>query len=216
MLVDTYKHKALREDMVRKLSESGILVSDQVLEAMRKVPRHYFLDSAFANLAYTERALSIGEGQTISRPSTVARQSTLLDIFPGAKVLEVGTGSGYQAAVLDAMDARVYSIERQKNLFDRTKRVLSEMKCRIKCFYGDGYKGLPVYAPFDRIIVTCGASDFPTLLLPQLALGGIMIIPLGASGKQIMHKIVRISDTQVEITRHGDFSFVPMLSKKSE
>lgn len=216
MLEDTYRNKAMREDMVRTLKSMGVFFSDAVASALSRVPRHFFLDSVFQELAYEERALSIGEGQTISRPSTVARQSTLLEVFPGAKVLEVGTGSGYQAAILDAMGAKVYSIERQKNLFDKTKWLFSELNLGVKCFYGDGYKGLPGYAPFDRIIVTCGAAEFPTALPSQLAIGGIMIIPLGPGGKQVMHKLVRISDSQVEITTHGDFSFVPMLSKKSE
>ena len=206
---DSFRHKGLRHKMVENLRALGI-ASEEVLKVMDEVPRHLFLDSVFDTQAYLDKAFSIGEDQTISHPSTVALQSTLLEIFPGAKVLEVGTGSGYQAYVLEKLKAEVYSVERQKNLFLKTKALLAGFRSRIRCFYGDGYQGLPEYAPYDRIIVTCGAATLPPNLLPQLKIGGIMVISLG-SPKQIMTKIVRKTETEVEVSRHGDCHFVPML-----
>lgn len=213
MRSDSFKHRGMRKQMIEQLKKSGLEISPAVLEAMASVPRHFFLDSVFENFAYQEKAFEIGDDQTISRPSTVARQSTLLQVFPRAKVLEVGTGSGYQAAVLEALGAEVYSIERQRSLYGRTSCLLKEMHSNIRCFYGDGYQGLPQYAPFDRILVTCGASVFPSELLAQLKIGGIMVVPVGST-VQIMTRIVRTSETEVETSQHGDFNFVPMLNRK--
>lgn len=214
MMQDTFRHKGLRQRLVEELRKKGF--EDQtVLAAMAEVPRHCFLDSVFDARAYQDAAIPIGEGQTISRPLTVACQSSLLEVFSGAKVLEVGTGSGYQSMVLDKLGADLYTIERQRNLYVKTKALLGAFKSRVRCFYGDGYKGLPQFAPFDRILVTCGAAEFPKELFAQLEIGGIMVIPLG-SPSQIMTKIIRTSETEMQVSEHGDFSFVPMLHKKSE
>ncbi|MCM1531336.1 MAG: protein-L-isoaspartate(D-aspartate) O-methyltransferase [Bacteroides sp.] len=214
MQQDTFRHKGMRQRLVDELRRKG--ADDQaVLDAIGAVPRHCFLDSVFDARAYQDIAIPIGEGQTISRPLTVASQSSLLEVFPGARILEVGTGSGYQSMILDKLGAEVYTIERQRNLYIKTKALFEAFKSRIHCFYGDGYKGLPQFAPFDRILVTCGAAEFPNELLAQLSVGGIMVIPLG-SPNQIMTKVVRTSETETEISEHGDFTFVPMLSQKSE
>lgn len=214
MQEDTFRHKGMRKRLVDGLRQKGVN-DPEVLAAIGNVPRHCFLDSVFDSHAYQDEAFPIGEGQTISRPFTVAQQSALLEIFPGAKVLEVGTGSGYQSMILDRMGAEVYTIERQRNLYLKTKTLLDAFKCRVRCFYGDGYKGLPQFAPFDRILVTCGAAHFPNDLLAQLAVGGIMVIPFG-SPTQIMTKVVRTSLTETKVSEHGDFNFVPMLGNKSE
>ena len=210
---DTFRHQGMRQRMVDELRKKGI-DNSAVLDAIGAVPRHCFLDSVFDARAYQDIAIPIGDGQTISRPLTVASQSALLEVFPDARILEVGTGSGYQSMVLDKMGAEVYTIERQRNLYVKTKALFDSFKSRIHCYYGDGYKGLPQFAPFDRILVTCGAADFPKELFSQLAIGGIMVIPLGFP-KQVMTKVVRISETDMETSEHGDFTFVPMLSKKS-
>lgn len=214
MQQDTFRHKGLRQHLVDGLRKKGF-EDETVLSAIGAVPRHCFLDSVFDARAYQDAALPIGEGQTISRPLTVACQSSLLEVFPGAKVLEVGTGSGYQSMVLNKLGADLYTIERQRNLYVKTKALLDSFKSRIRCFYGDGYRGLPQFAPFDRILVTCGAAEFPQELFLQLNIGGIMVIPLG-SPTQIMTKAVRVSQTEMQLSEHGDFSFVPMLHKKSE
>lgn len=214
MQADTFRHKGMRQRLVEELRKKGF-EDVAVLEAIGAVPRHCFLDSVFDARAYQDMAFPIGEGQTISRPLTVARQSSLLEVFPGAKVLEVGTGSGYQSMILDKLGVEVYTIERQRNLYVKTKALLESFKSRVHCFYGDGYRGLSQFAPFDRILVTCGAAEFPNELLAQLAVGGIMVIPLG-SPTQIMTKVVRVSPTETLTTEHGDCSFVPMLGQKSE
>ena len=201
--------------MVESLRAKAI-ASEEVLKAMEEVPRHLFLDSVFDTQAYQDKAFSIGDDQTISHPSTVAQQSTLLEVFPGAKVLEVGTGSGYQAYVLEKLRAEVYSIERRKNLYLKTKTLLGSLRSRVRCFYGDGYKGLPQFEPFDRILVTCGTESFPSDLFSQLRIGGIMVIPVGKQPRQVMAKIIRISETGMNVSRHGQFRFVPMLPAKDE
>ncbi len=213
MQQDTFRHKGMRQRLITELRKKGV-ADEAVLGAIGSVPRHCFLDSVFDTRAYQDVAFPIGEGQTISRPLTVAQQSVLIEIFTGAKVLEVGTGSGYQSLVLDRLGAEVYSIERQRNLYMKTKSLLADFNSGVHCFYGDGYRGLPQYAPYDRILVTCGAADFPTELFAQLKVGGIMVIPLG-SPTQVMTKVVRKTETDMEVTEHGDFSFVPMLSRKS-
>lgn len=204
----------MRQRLVDELRRKGV-EDTAVLDAIGAVPRHCFLDSVFDSRAYRDMAIPIGEGQTISRPLTVASQSSLLEVYPGAKVLEVGTGSGYQSMILDKLGAEVYTVERQRNLYSKTKALLEAFKSRIHCFYGDGYKGLLQFAPFDRILVTCGAAEFPNELFAQLEIGGIMVIPLGAP-TQIMTKVVRTSRTEMCLSEHGDFSFVPMLGEKSE
>ncbi len=210
---DTFKHQGWRHQMVEMLREKGI-GDRRVLEAMDAVPRHLFLETMLDYMAYEDRALPINCGQTISQPSTVAFQSELLDVEPEMKVLEVGTGSGYQTAVLTVMGAKVYTIERQKELFDITKRRLQQLKYRGKCFLGDGYKGLPEYAPFDRIIITCGAPSVPEELLMQLKEGGVMVIPVGEEHQEML-RIVKSGSGVGDIVkqRYGDCKFVPMLGK---
>lgn len=191
------------------------ITDERVLNALDKVPRHFFLDSAFDELAYEDRAFPIGEGQTISQPYTVAYQTQLLDIKPFLKVLEIGTGSAYQAVVLAEMGTQVYTIERQKKLFDENKtfdylkRYLS-----IKCFYGDGYEGLPTFAPFDRVLITAAAPDFPPRLIEQLKPGGLMVLPLGMGEVQRMMRITKLENGALREEVFDNFSFVPMLGGK--
>lgn len=213
-MTDSYRHKGLRRQLSLLLKEKGIK-SAEVLKAIEKVPRHLFLDNAFVERAYEDIAFPIGAGQTISRPHTVAFQTELLQIKKGEKILEIGTGSGYQTSVLIEMGAKVYSIERQKTLFDKTKLFISTLGYgnSLKLFYGDGYKGLPMFAPFDKIIVTAGAPEIPKALLSQLKIGGILIIPIGDK-IQIMNELHKISDKKFEVIEHGEFKFVPLLEEK--
>ena len=211
---DLPKHKGLRKKLTDRLKAKGIQ-DENVLGAIGKVPRHlFYFDSTFADKAYEDIAFQIGDGQTISHPYTVALQTQLLDVKRGEKILEIGTGSGYQTAVLLELGAKVYSVERQKNLFDKTKGLLSEMGYEAKLFYGDGYKGLPHFAPFDKIIVTCGAPEIPEMLLSQLKLSGVLVIPLG-NKEQIMTTYVKTGDNQYHKEEFGEFKFVPMLQDKA-
>jgi len=214
---DSMKLKGARRRMVMEvkamLAERGI-VDEEVMEALMAVQRHNFFDSAFdLNFTYQNNAFAIGAGQTISQPYIVALQTYLLDIKKRDKVLEIGTGSGYQAAVLLERGARVYSIERQKSLFDKTSKLLPKMGYLPKFFYGDGYKGLPEFAPFDKVIITAGAPFVPPKLIEQLKIGGIMVIPIGETENQIMYRITKISDTETKTEDFGPCSFVPMLPK---
>ncbi|MBQ6956476.1 MAG: protein-L-isoaspartate(D-aspartate) O-methyltransferase [Bacteroidales bacterium] len=210
---DTFKHQGWRQQMINQLRGKGVF-GDAVLDAMAKVPRHLFLETALDYMAYEDKALPIKCGQTISQPSTVAFQSELLDAKPDMKVLEVGTGSGYQTAVLCAMGLRVFTIERQKELFDISKARLSALRYRAKCFLGDGYAGLPEYSPFDRIIITCGAPEVPQALLDQLKTGGVMVIPVGGT-RQEMTRIEKRgpAPSDLLIQHFGDCTFVPMVKK---
>ena len=211
-MIDDFKHKGKREQLVRLLREKGI-EDENVLAAINRVPRHLFIDSAFEEFAYQDSAFPIAAGQTISHPYTVAKQSSLLHVMKGDKVLEIGTGSGYQAAVLVEMGAEVYSIERQKELFDFSQRIFRKIQIRPKyTTYGDGYKGLPSFAPFDRIIVTAGSATIPKTLLTQLKIGGIMVIPLGTEN-QMMTTFLRVSERDFERMEFGDCQFVPMLDR---
>jgi protein-L-isoaspartate(D-aspartate) O-methyltransferase len=211
-VIDDFKHKGKREQLINLLREKGI-EDENVLAAINKVPRHLFIDSAFEEFAYQDNAFPIAAGQTISHPYTVAKQTSLLHVMKGDKVLEIGTGSGYQAAVLVEMGAEVYSIERQKELFDFSQRIFRKIKIRPKyTTYGDGYKGLPSFAPFDRIIVTAGSSTIPKTLLKQLKIGGIMVIPLGTTN-QMMTTFLRVSERDFERMEFGDCQFVPMLER---
>lgn len=209
---DTYRHKGLRRQLALLLKEKGI-ESAEVLKAIEAVPRHLFLNSSFIERAYEDIAFPIGSGQTISRPHTVAFQTELLELKRGEKVLEIGTGSGYQTSVLLEMGAKVFTIERQKALFDTTKAFLPTLGYNPKFFYGDGYKGLTVFAPFDKIIITAGAPTIPQALLDQLKTGGIMIIPLGDK-VQVMTMIRKTDHKKFEKTEFGEFKFVPLLEHK--
>lgn len=212
---DNYRHQGLRLKLVELLREKGI--NDQeVLAAISKIPRHLFIDKAFLEFAYQNKAFPIGSGQTISNPYTVAYQTSLLKIKPKDKVLEVGTGSGYQTAILLELKAQVYSVERQKELYLKTKFFLPKLGYQAMLFYGDGYKGLVNFAPFDKIIVTAGAPYVPDDLIKQLKEGGIMVIPVGGSNVQKMLLINKISKNNIEQKVLDDFSFVPLLRKKSQ
>lgn len=213
-LNDTQKHKGLRNQLVNTLAEKGI-IDKNVLEAIRKIPRHLFLESGFENFAYQDKAFPISAGQTISQPYTVAFQTQLLEVKKDDKILEIGTGSGYQTAVLYTMGARVYSVERQNELFKKTSLLLPKLGIRPKHLsFGDGYKGLPGYAPFDSIIVTAGASIIPNALMAQLKVGGRLVIPLGEQ-EQIMTLLIRKNQTQFEKHEFGTFRFVPLLEDKA-
>ena len=213
-LEDNYRHKGLRKQLVDSLRTKGI-TDETVLAAINEVPRHVFLDSSFVELAYQDQAFPIGSGQTISQPSTVAFQTQLLGLQKGMKVLEIGTGSGYQACVLAAMGAKVFSIERQRNLFFKTKEILEQLPFRVKCFLGDGYEGLPTYQPFDRIIITAGAPSIPETLVEQMKPGGVMVIPMdNADGDgQTMLKVTKLDNGSLKKEEFGDFKFVPMLKE---
>ncbi len=211
---DTAKHKGNRRLLVAEIKKKGVK-DEAVLQAMLQVPRHLFINSAFERQAYEDKAFRIGAGQTISQPYTVGFQTQLLKITKGLKVLEIGTGSGYQSAVLHAMGAKVFSIERQKELFDHAKILLPRLGYRIKGFYGDGYLGLPLFAPFDRIIITAGAPMIPDALVQQLKVGGIMVIPITKDDEEVMTTVVKQADGSMTIDQHGTFRFVPMLGDKA-
>jgi len=213
-LKDTAKHQGLRNQLVALLQEKNI-TDKNVLDAIKKVPRHLFLNSTFEDFAYQDKAFPIGAGQTISQPYTVAFQSQLLEVQADHKVLEIGTGCGYQTAVLHTMGAKVYSIERQNELYRKTSLLLPKLGIRPKYLsFGDGYKGLPNFAPFDSIIVTAGAPLIPKPLMAQLKIGGRLVIPLG-DHVQIMTLLIRKSETQFEKHEFGEFRFVPLLEDKN-
>ena len=208
---DTYRHKGLRKKLVDLLKEKGI-TDERVLDAILQLPRHFFLDSAFDDKAYEDKAFPIAVGQTISQPYTVAYQSQLLEIKPFDKVLEIGTGSAYQACVLAEMGAQVFTIERQKALFDQNKGFSYLKKYpNIKFFYGDGFEGLPTFAPFDKVIITAAAPFIPEKLIAQLKTGGYMVIPVGEGKVQRMLRLTKKSDGSYSEEVFDNFSFVPML-----
>lgn len=213
---DTYRHKGLRNKLMETVRSKGI-TNEKVLAAINNVPRHFFLDSAFDEVAYEDRAFPIGEGQTISQPYTVAYQTQLLDTKPFQKVLEIGTGSAYQAVILAEMGVQVYTIERQKKLFDENKHfALLKRYPSIKFFYGDGYEGLPTFAPFDRILITAAAPEIPQKLIDQLKPGGMMVIPLGGGDVQQMMRITKLENGALKEEVFDNFSFVPMLGGKEK
>ena len=207
---DSLRHQGMRKRLVEGLRIKGIK-DQRVLDAIAKVPRHLFMDSSFIQFAYKDQAFPIGAGQTISQPYTVAFQSELLDVQPNEKILEVGTGSGYQAAVLLEMGAMVYTIERQRELYLTVQQLLPEIGYHPKFFFGDGYKGLPTYGPFDKIIITAGAPFVPDDLLQQLRIGGVIVAPIGPTDRQIMYRITRTAENEFEKEKHGRFVFVPLL-----
>src|SRR5688572_23124482 len=207
---DTYRHKGLRKKLVDGIRSKGI-TAEKVLAAINKIPRHFFLDSAFDEVAYEDRAFPIAEKQTISQPYTVAYQTQLLEVKPFMKVLEIGTGSAYQATVLAELGVQVYTIERQKKLFESNKKFDYLRKYpNIKFFYGDGYEGLPTYAPFDRVLITAAAPEIPPKLVDQLKIGGKMVIPLGGGEVQQMMRITRLENGALKEEMFDRFSFVPM------
>ncbi len=212
---DTYRHKGLRKKLVDGLCSKGI-TDEAVLNAINTIPRHYFLDTAFDEIAYEDRAFPIGEGQTISQPYTVAYQTQLLEIKAYDKVLEIGTGSAYQACVLAEMNAQVYTIERQKKLFDFNKASFPFLKKyrNIKFFFGDGFEGLPTFAPFDKVIITAAAPFIPPKLLEQMKVGGKMVIPVDEGEIQRMKRLTKLADGSYTEEVFDAFSFVPMLGGK--
>lgn len=211
---DTFRHKGLRFKLVEELKKKGI--SDlKVLEAINKVPRHIFMESGFVNLAYKDQAFPIGEGQTISQPYTVAFQTQLLDVITHDKVLEIGTGSGYQCAVLMELGADVYSIERQHKLYVIAQYTLSSLKYRPHLFFGDGYEGLPAFEPYDKILLTAFNTEIPDKLLQQLKPGGKLVMPLGDVNVQKMILVEKMSENEFKQTEHGSFIFVPLLKGKN-
>lgn len=213
---DTYTHKGMRKKLVDQLRSKGI-TDENVLTAINNIPRHFFLDSAFDKIAYEDRAFPIGEGQTISQPYTVAYQSQLLQVKKNDKVLEIGTGSMYQATILAEMGARVYTIERQKKLFDKNKDYIFKLRYpNLKFFYGDGFEGLPTYAPFDKIIITAAAPFIPPKLAEQLKTGCYMVIPVDEGEHQRMLRITKRDDGGYFEEHYDYFSFVPMLGGKNK
>jgi protein-L-isoaspartate(D-aspartate) O-methyltransferase len=213
-IIDSYKHKGLRKQLIDSIRYKGIR-DEKVLKAMEDVPRHFFFDSSFLKYAYEDKPFPIGAGQTISQPYTVAYQTELLQIEKGDKVLEIGTGSGYQACILSLLGAKVFTIERIKSLYQKSKSLLAEMGYNtIKVFYGDGYKGLPAFAPFDKILVTAAAPVIPATLKEQMKIGGMIVIPLGGGDVQVMTRVIKLSEDEYKTEEHGLFRFVPLLTEK--
>jgi protein-L-isoaspartate(D-aspartate) O-methyltransferase len=212
---DTYRHKGLRKKLIDSIRNKGI-TNERVLEAMMNIPRHFFLDTALDRIAYEDRAFPIQEGQTISQPYTVAYQTQLLEVEPYDKILEIGTGSAYQASVLAEMGANIFTIERQKKLFELNKEFIFRKKySNIKFFYGDGFEGLPTFAPFDKILITAAAPFIPPKLVQQLKPGGKMVLPLDDDGMQKMMRITKNEDGSYEEETFSNFSFVPMLKGRN-
>lgn len=213
---DTYQHKGLRQKLVRTLEDKGIQ-NKKVLAAINALPRHFFLEKAFEEWAYQDKAFPIGNEQTISQPYTVAYQTELLEIKKRDKVMEIGTGSGYQAAILALLGARVYTIERQEALYNKTNALLNLIEVgNIRTYFRDGYKGLPEYAPFEKILVTAGATTIPDALPNQLKIGGYLVIPLGDDKTQRMLRITRISEKEFKTEEFDNFKFVPFLKGKNK
>lgn len=213
-LEDNFRHKGMRNRLVGIVKGKGI-TDQNVLDAMNKLPRHFFFDSAFMEQAYEDKAFQIGEGQTISQPYTVAYQSQLLEVKPREKILEVGTGSGYQACILSLLGAKVYTIERHKKLNEKARTLLEAMNIpNIRFFYGDGFEGLPSYAPFDKILITAAAPEVPHKLLAQLKVGGKLVMPYGSGTVQKMQRITKVNESHFEQEEFDNFKFVPMLKGK--
>lgn len=207
---DTFRHKGLRRKLVETVRNKGI-TDENVLRALNTVPRHLFMDSSFIKFSYQDQAFPIGAGQTISQPYTVAFQTQLLEVTPNDKILEVGTGSGYQTAILLELGARVYTIERQRELFVKAQELLGNLGYKPHFFFDDGFEGKPTYGPFDKILITAAADHVPEKLLQQLKIGGIIVVPVGERYSQSMVKVVKESETKYNRTSHGAFVFVPLL-----
>ncbi len=214
-MVDSYRHKGMRKKLVEKIKQKGI-TNTNILNAINKIPRHLFLDSSFVEYAYEDKPFPIGSGQTISQPYTVAFQTEILDVQKGNKVLEIGSGSGYQACVLEEIGAKVYSIERQRKLYHKTKQFIGSLGYKIKFFYGDGFKGVPAFAPYDRILITAAAPEIPENLLQQLKVGGKLVIPLGEGDVQTMLRLTVGDNGNIVQETFGAFRFVPMLKNKAD
>jgi protein-L-isoaspartate(D-aspartate) O-methyltransferase len=211
-MTDSFVHKGKRKFLVEYLRNKIGISDENVLNAINEVPRHLFIQSIFEEFAYEDRAFPIAAHQTISHPSTVAEQTELLELKKDEKVLEIGTGCGYQTMVLMKMNALVYTVERQKDLFEYSKIKLKELHCRPKFqSFGDGFAGLPTFAPFDKILVTCGAENLPTELLHQLKIGGKMVIPMGKTDEQILYRFTKVSEKEIQKEEFGAYKFVPML-----
>ena len=211
-LKDTFKHKGMRNILINELKEKGINNQD-ILNAFEKIPRHFFLDLAFEEQAYSNMAFQIGSGQTISHPYTVAFQTDLLEIEKGDKILEIGTGSGFQTCILCALGSKVFSIERHRDLHLKAKQIIHHFNFNPKLFFGDGYQGNQSYAPYDKILVTCGAPEIPAELKKQLKVGGIMVIPVGEGVEQKMIKLTKLNNDEFNLREYGIFKFVPMLER---
>jgi protein-L-isoaspartate(D-aspartate) O-methyltransferase len=209
-MTDTFEAKGKRKKLVSELRQKGI-TDEEVLRAIDTVPRHIFMDPAFLSHAYVDKAFPLSSGQTISQPYTVAFQSSLLKVKKRDKILEIGTGSGYQAAILAEMGAKVYTIERHRELYIKAQRTLTSLGYSADFFYGDGYEGKPQYGPFDGIIITAAAPEVPKALLQQLKTGGKLVIPVGNTGTQVMTVIECTGTDTFESSVHGNFAFVPML-----
>lgn len=208
---DTHRHRGLRQKLINELRTKGI-TDEGILSAFMEIPRHYFLDKAFSDWAYKDVAFPIDADQTISQPYTVAVQTTLLNVKKGDKILEIGTGSGYQACVLSYLGAKVYTIERQKKLFDKTSKFLQDIGFgQVRTLYGDGYLGTPRFAPFDKILLTAAATEIPQQLINQLKPGGIMVAPLGSGDIQQMKRIIKNTDGTIREENFGNYRFVPFL-----
>ncbi len=211
-LKDTFKHKGMRKNLITELKEKGIN-NQEVLSAFEKIPRHFFLDLAFEEQAYSNMAFQIGSGQTISHPYTVAFQTDLLEVKKGDKILEIGTGSGFQTCILCSIGAKVFSIERYRDLHLKAKQIIHHFNFNPKLFFGDGYQGNQSYAPYDKILVTCGAPEIPAELKKQLKVGGVMVIPVGEGDEQKMIKLTKLNDYEFNLREYGTFKFVPMLER---
>jgi protein-L-isoaspartate(D-aspartate) O-methyltransferase len=212
--VDNYRERGARKKLVEHLKSRGI-TDERVLSAIGKVPRHFFFDETFWNQAYKDIAFPIGDGQTISQPYTVAYQTELLHIKKGDKVLEIGTGSGYQTCILMELGAQVFTIERQENIYNHTLKVLPGMGYNANFFFGDGSMGIQQHAPYDKIIVTAGAPFVPEVLLKQLKIGGILVIPVGSAQTQTMMTVIRLNETEYEKIELDQFSFVPLVGDQA-